>query len=631
MLQSIHDKLKGWFAYVVLGAVASTFVLWGINWTLGAPTYAAKVNGHEIPITEVRETYQRQLAQTQRGGQIQLSDAQRASLKQRVLDEYVSTEALITHSEELGYRVSEAQIKKAYAQIPAFQVAGKYDAAHAVAVLRAQGRSVAEVEGLVRRQVQLEQLEAGMRDSGFATATETRQMQAVTRQQRELGWVTVPAAHFAEGATPTDADLKTYFDAHKGEYLTPELVNLRYVELSLANIEAKVSVTEAQLKAYYEEQKAKNPDAYVQPEQRRVRHILLSVTDPKDDAAVKAKAEAILKRVQSGEDFAKLAKEFSQDPGSAQQGGDLGFSERKVWVAPFAAAAFTMQVGEIKGPVQTQFGYHILKLDDIRPATVKTFEQSRADLEAEYRRSEAEKQFSALQDQVADAALQSATDIDVLARKAGLVVQEVQNFSRVDGGGALGKSPKLIEAAFSPDVIDGHLSPVVEIEKGRGVVLRATDHRTPQQKPFEAVRAELTVAWKKARGIELAAAAAADAVKRLGAGEALDAIAKSVGGTAQAPHFVSRSDAAAPAELLRPAFEAPKPAGKPVIEAVKLGNGDSAVFALSAVREEPEGAPEMQAMLRRQVAQRIVAVESESYAAATRAAAKVAVNPQALD
>ena len=111
--------------------------------------------------------------------------------------------------------------------------------------------------------------------------------------------------------------------------MTPETVNLRYVEISLAELASKVSVDDAQLKAYYEEQKTKTPERYVQPEQRRVRHILLQVADPKDDAAVKAKAEGILKRAQSGEDFAKLAKEFSQDPGSAQKGGDLGWSERK--------------------------------------------------------------------------------------------------------------------------------------------------------------------------------------------------------------------------------------------------------------------------------------------------------------
>jgi peptidyl-prolyl cis-trans isomerase D len=385
------------------------------------------------------------------------------------------------------------------------------------------------------------------------------------------------------------------------------------------------------LRAYFEEQKARNPDAYTQGEQRRVRHILLQVGDPKDDAAVKAKAEQILKRAKAGEDFARLAQEFSQDPGSARQGGDLGMSERKVWVTPFADAAFSMSVGEIRGPVKTQFGYHILKLDAIQPASTKTFEQSRSDIEVEYRRSEAERLFNNLQDRVADAALQNSTDIEVVARKAGLPVLQIADFSRADGAGALAKAPKVIEAAFSQDVLDGHLSQPVEVEKGRGVVLRATDHRLPQQRPLNEVRAEVIAAWKKQRGVDLAQAGAADAVKRLDAGEAWGSLAKALGGTLEAPHFVGRMDQAVPVELRRAAFEAPKPAGKPVYRALALANGDAAVYGVSAVREDPGANPQQQTMMATQFALQIGGGEALSYADGARAEAKVIVNPRSMD
>src|SRR5580704_11633748 len=588
MLQSIHDKLKGWVAGVVLGAIALVFVFWGINWTLSAPTYAAKVNGTEISPNEVRQTYQQQLAQIERQSNVPLDDAMRNEIKQRVLEQYVASEALVTRADELGYRVSDSELLAEMAKVPALQVDGKFDYAHALAVLNAQGRSPAEIEGLFRRDAKLRQLDTALNASSFATPTELKEFRALTRQQRELAWLTVSAAKYAAGATPDDAAVKAYYDAHKADYMTPETVNLRYVELSLEKLASKVTVDDAQLKAYYEEQKTKTPERFLQAEQRRVRHILLSVNDPKEDAAVKLKAEGILKRAQGGEDFAALAKQFSQDPGSAQQGGDLGWSERKVWVAPFADAAFSMKVDEIRGPVKTQFGYHILKLVGIRPATVKTFEQSKADLETEYRRSEAEKLFNNAQDQLADAALQNTTDIDVVARKAGLTVLEVPVFSRTDGGGALGKVPAVIEAAFNQDVLDGRLSPIVEVEKGRGVVLRATDHKLPQQKPLEAVRTEVIAAWKKQRGAELAAAAAADAVKQLTAGESWDAAAKSAGATAAPAKFIARTDQEVPTEIRIAAFGQPKPApGKPVYSDARLANGDAAVIALSAVREAP--------------------------------------------
>ncbi len=635
MLQTIHDRLKGWLAGVVLGVIGLVFVFWGINWTMTAPNYAAKVNGSEVSVNDVRQSYQQQLAQMERQANGTLSDAQRNQIKQRVLNDYVNSEALITRADELGYRVSDDELLASMAKVPLFQVDGKFDKAHAVAVLRAQGRSPLEIEALFRRDAKLQQLDSALNLSSFATATEMQQVRALTKQQREISWLTLSADKYAAAATPDEAALKTYYDAHKGLYMTPETVTLRYVEISLAQLAAKVAVDDNQLKTYYEEQKVKTPDRFTQGEQRRVSHILLPVANPGEDAAVKAKAEGILKRAQSGEDFAKLAKEFSQDPGSAQQGGDLGWSERKVWVAPFADAAYSMKVDEIKGPVKTQFGYHILKLVGIQPATVKTFEQSKAELETEYRRNEAEKLFNNAQDQLADAALQNATDIDVVARKAGLTVLEVPVFSRIDGGGALGKVPAVIEAAFSQDVLDGRLSPMVEVEKGRGVVLRATDHKLPQQKPLDAVRTELVAAWKKQRGVELAAAAAGAAVKRLDAGETWDAVAKSVAANAgsmpQPPKFVARSDQDVPLEVRTQVFGQVKPAGKPLYGDAELANGDAAVIALSAIREEP-GDPKQQDLdMRRQFAAQIASSEAQSYAAGARAAAKVVLNPKAID
>ena len=631
MLQSIHDKLKGWLAGVVLGAIGLVFVFWGINWTLSAPTYAAKVNGSEVSANEVRQSYQQQLAQVERQTNGSVSEAQRNDIKKRVLDDYVNSEALITRADALGYRVSDAEVLDAECRIPAFQVDGKCDPAHAMAMLRSQGRSPLEIEMLFKRDAKLRQLDSALSLSSFATATEMKQVRALTKQQRELAWLTLPAEKYASQATPDEAALKTYYDTHKTDYMTPETVDLRYVEVSLGALASKVSVDDAQLKTYYDEQKAKTPERFAQAEQRRVSHILLSVTNPKDDAAVKAKAEGILKRAQGGEDFAKLAKEFSQDPGSAGQGGDLGWSERKVWVAPFADAAYSMKVDEIRGPVKTQFGYHILKLAGIQPATVKTFEQSKADLETEYRRNEAERLFNNAQDQLADAALQNTSDIDVVARKAGLTVLEIPTFSRLDGGGALGRAPAVLEAAFSQDVLDGRLSQIVEVEKGRGVVLRAANHKLPQQKPLDAVRTDVAIAWKKQRGAELAATAAADAVKRLTAGESWDAVAKSLSVATAPPKFVGRSDPGVPMEIRTTAFAEPKPALKPIYSNARLANGDATVMALSAVREEPGDPKQQDGDLRRQFAAQIASAEAQGYAAGARADAKVILNPQAIE
>ena len=184
MLQSIHDKLKGWLAGVVLGAIGLVFVFWGINWTMQAPTYAAKVNGSEISSNTVRQAYQQQLAQFERQSNGTIDDSMRNEIKRHVLDEYVNSEAIVTRADALGYRVSDADLLKAMSQVPAFQVDGKFDQAHAVAVLRAQGRSVAEIEELFRRDVKLRQLETALNVSSFATPSELKQLRTLTGQQR---------------------------------------------------------------------------------------------------------------------------------------------------------------------------------------------------------------------------------------------------------------------------------------------------------------------------------------------------------------------------------------------------------------------------------------------------------------
>lgn len=630
MLQTIHDKIEGWVAYVLLGAIAIVFVLWGINFTMGAPTYAAKVGDREISALEVRETYQRELAQIERSSAGSLSDAQRGEIKARVLTDAVSEAALLGRLHKVGYRVSESDLMQAMSQIPAFQVDGKFDSAHAVAVLKAQGRSIPEVEGLLRRQIQINQLRTALAISSFATDAEVKQLSALTRQLRELAWVVVSAAHYLPEVKVDEAAIKGYFDAHKTEYLTPETLDLRYLELNLADMIARVNVEESQLQTYFAEQKAKNPEKYVQGEQRRVSHILFTVNDPNEDAAVKAKAEDIYKRVKAGEDFALLAKQFSQDKASAQQAGDLGWSERKVWVAPFADAAFAMQPNEIRGPVKTQFGYHILKLDGARPKSEKSFEESRVDLELQYKRNEAERLFNSAQDQLADAALQNSADIDAVAKKTGLSVKQVDGFRRSAGGGALPNSAPLIEAVFSQDVIDGRLSPIIEVEQGRGIVVRGSNRKLPQQKPLQSVLAEVTAALTQQRSVEMAAAAAAAGAKSVASGQTLAELAAAVGSTVQAPKFVSRADQSVPREILEAVFTAPKPSTKPVLRTVSLSNGDSAVLSFTAVKQD--SVEDVQAVnLKRQYADALADSEAMAYAGAARADTKVQLNPQALE
>ena len=631
MLQKIHDRLTGWVAYLVLGGVAGVFALWGINWTTRTPDYAAKVNGTEIPANQVRDAYQRRLAELDRQANGTVDDAARAALKKKVLDEFVAQEALITRVHSLGYRVSSADVLAAESQIPAFQVGGKFDPAHAIALLQANGQSIDQVEATIRRQIQLNQFADALNLSAFATPAEVDRVEALLHEQREIGWIQIPSAPYAASATPTDQQVQAYYQAHPGAYMTPETVDLRYIELSLAKLAAAVPVGDAQLRAYYEDQKAKNPQDFVQPEERRVSHILIAVSNPKDDAAAKAKAERIYQLAAGGADFAALARKYSQDPGSAQQGGDLGWNDRKAWVKPFADAAFGMKVGQIVGPVKTQFGYHIIKLVGIKPASVKTFEQSKAQLTAEYRRAQADKEFNHLEDKLADAALQNPTDIDAAARKTGLPVQTIPGFTRQSGGGPFLHVQPVIDAAFSPDVLDGNLSSLVQVSKDDAIVVLSTNHQMPRLEPLSAVHDAVVAAWKQRRGTELALAAAQAAEKSLAAGQTWTEVAKSLKLGAQAPRFVSREEPSVPIEIRRDSFDAPKPKLAPFYRAIALHDGDAAVFGVDAVRQDPSANGSDKPLIARELAATYAGEEAQAYATAARAHAKVVLNPKAID
>src|SRR5271155_2780671 len=208
MLQTIHDKLKGWVAGLVLGAIGLVFIFWGINWTLSAPNYAAKVNGVEIGSNDVRQAYQQQLAQYERQGN--LTDAERADLKRHVLEEYVNSEALVTRADDLGYRVTDQQLLTEMSHIPQLQVDGKWDLAHALAMLKAQGRPIAQIEDMIRHDAKLRQLDSAISASSFVTPSELARLSALTHQQREIAWLTIPAAKLAAEATPDDAAVKAY-------------------------------------------------------------------------------------------------------------------------------------------------------------------------------------------------------------------------------------------------------------------------------------------------------------------------------------------------------------------------------------------------------------------------------------
>ncbi len=641
MLQTLHDKITGWVAGIVIGMIAVTFIFWGIDVGFGAAGYAAKVKtdaipfwrpGTRIPLEEVSRAYQNQLVRLTQAYGADVPPDQRAELQEELLESFIRNEVLNQHITALGYRVSDAEVLKSYEEIPQFQLDGKFSNEVATRVLQSQGISPAAFEADQRRELQVSQLQNGVAVSAFITPQELARTQALLGEQREVAWIVLPAGRYAAQAVPDDAAVTAYYEQNKARFMTPETLTLKYVELQLSDLMPTVSVTEEALQSFYESVK----DRYVEAEKRRGRHILVQVGNDSEDAAARAKADELLAKVNSGADFAKLARESSQDAGSAAQGGDLGWAERNFFVGPFADAMFSMQVGEVRGPVRTQFGYHIIRLDEVNAEKQKTFAEARAELEDEYRRVEAEKLFGERQEQLADKAFESHDNLDAVATALGLTEQQVTGFTRAEGGGPFGDRPETIEAAFSEDVRNGQNSQPIELEPGHVVVLRVADRQDAARKPLEEVREEIVALVRKQRGEEMARKAGLEAVEKLQTKATTwnQAVAEHRV-DAQGPKWVARTDGSLPVELRNALFAAPKPKAntqEPHFLAVALGTGDFAVLTLTGARVDTAvETPEQRQARLRQTTGRIANGEVIGYITQLRSRADVDKNPKAFE
>jgi len=630
MLQKIRERISGPFAILFLGAIAVVFIFWGVQFESATTSAAATVNGNDISQAAVRQAWQDRQTELQTQLRSELPPELVKSEQDKLVDEFISRELLLQRAHDSGYRVSDRELAEAITRIPALQIEGKFSRDRYAMLLRQQGRSEADFEREFRRDLETSQLRNSIAMSSFVMPGELRRRVELQGETREVAYAVVPAAAFAAQVQVTPADVTAYYDKNKTQFMSQESVALQYLKLDLADIAAGVQVTDEGLKKYYDETAAERNAV---PERRKAAHILIEAGS--DDAAAKTKAEAILARAKAGEDFAKLAQENSDDPGSKVAGGDLGWAPKEAYVQPFSEALFAMQKGEIRGPVKTQFGYHIIRLEDIEEPRVRGFDEVRVELEPEFRREQAQTLFYEKSQQLADESFASLSELDSVAKKLGMTMQTVDGFTR-QGGGALGNDRKVIEAAFSNDVLqERQNSQPVQVGEDSVVVLRVTDHKPSVQLPLADVQEQITTRLREDKERAAAAEAAAALAKRINAGEPLAAVAATAGTTATAPQSVNRrgptAEGAAPMvpELLKAVFQAPRPAsaGKVSAGVATLASGDPAVFVVSSAT--PGSPATLGGNLTEQaqsLATQNAAIEFDAYLAELRRTAKIKRN-----
>lgn len=588
MLQAIRERAQGWVAWVIVIFISIPFALWGIQEYLGigSEPVVASVNGQEITERELNQRYQqfRNELRERLGSAYRPEMFDDDKLRQEVLDDMIRSNVILQATSDMGLRAGDTQVQAAILAVPAFQKDGHFDKAVYERALAFQGMVPAEFEERVRGSLMTSQLSQMVSSSEFTTESELVDAVRLRQQQRSFSYILLPVDKFESTDEVSDAEIQTYYEEHQDAYRVPEQVKLEYLVLDRKAVGGLEEPDDAALQEAYQSQL----DSFRTAERRQARHILVAVDQGADDDSeqeAKDKINAIRARIAGGEDFAEVAKEVSEDPGSAGQGGDLGFFEKGLMDPAFEMATFSQSIGELSDPVRSAFGYHLIEVTAIDEEKVKPFEEVREELLASYHSDEADRRYFELAEQLGNLTYESPDSLIPAAEALGLEVQQSDWIGRSGGDGPLSHS-KVVGAAFSEDVLkQGNNSELVEVvgEDGQqAVVVRVLEHRESSVEAMEDVKDRIVAAVKAEKTRAAAEGRAKEMEQKIRAGEALDLVA----GTdfeVEKPGLVDRRAGNVPSAVLGKAFTLSK-SGSGRIGMTVLPDGSAAVIALEEVK-----------------------------------------------
>jgi peptidyl-prolyl cis-trans isomerase D len=503
MLENIRRGAGKWFAGFIIIMISITFSLWGISsYFTGVSSDAlAVVGGHEIRQSEFQRFYQQQYQQMEAmyGEAFRKGMIDEAMLKRQLLQTLINQALLVQDLQKAGFAISDEQLVKRIYQIPAFQTEGKFDQEHYRQLLSQAGYTPSQFEAKLREDLVVEQFRSALEHSIIVPAQLIDEFLRLRDQKREISYVRISSQPAASAAIDEQL-VKTYYQEHQTDFMTPDRVRLDYLVLSAEQAQTQVGEPDEQtLRKLYQSELTH----YTQPEQRKVRHILIMSKD-KDDATAKAQAEQIRQQLVAGKPFADLARQYSQDPGSADKGGDLGWISSGMMEPTFDKAAFTLPARQPSPVIKTRFGYHIVLVDEIKPAQVQAFEQVRDQVIAEYKQQAAAQRLGEMTEKLATLTFENPSSLEPASKALGLTVQHTDWITRADPNQQdIAASDKVREAAFSTSVMqEGINSQPLELEDGRRVVLRVREHQAPVQKPLAEVHDEVVAKLKREQALQ---------------------------------------------------------------------------------------------------------------------------------
>ncbi len=611
MLQNIRDNSQGWIAKTIIGIIVALMAFTGIEAIFQASTNnkqdVAKVNGEEITQPELSQAVdmQRRQLMQQLGKDFDASLLDEKLLHDAALKGLIDRKLLLQGAADSKFGFSEAALDQVILQTPEFQVDGKFNAERFDQVIRQLGYSRLQFRQMLTQEMLIGQVRAGIAGSGFVTDAEVLAFARLEKQTRDFATVNIKADPAA--VKLTDDEVKAYYDQHAKEFMTPDQVVIDYLELKKSSFFDQVTVKDDELQAAYQKETANLA------EQRRAAHILIEVNDKVTEAQAKAKIEDIQARLAKGEKFEALAKEFSQDPGSANNGGDLGFAGPGVYDPDFETALYALNKDQVSAPVRTTFGWHLIKLLGVEAPQVPSFASLKDKLTRELKTQQVEQRFVEATKQLEDAAFE-ASDLAQPASDLKLTVHTSAPFGR-EGGEGVAANRAVVTAAFSPEVLDeGANSSALELDPETIIVLRAKEHLKPAQLPLESVSAAIRAQMTKERASVAAKAHADELIASLRDGKT--ALNQPIDGQAwKVTEAATRSQEAIEPAVLQALFRMPKPAAKdkPTFTTVTLADGSLVIVRLNGVNEAAAPTDEEKAQYRRFLASRIGQQDFAAY------------------
>ena len=546
MLQAFRDH-KRWLMFIAMVLIIPSFVVTGIysyNRMTQADNSIAKVGEDSITPEmfdrakrEQLERYRQQMGEQFRAGMLDTPEAREAILRM-LMDESAVSQMVAKEYVD----VSEAQAISLIKNADALKKDGQFSPELYERFLQSQGKSDQQFVNEIRRDLAKETLLTGVTATYPVPPAVVEHLHKIITEQREIQTMIFNVDQYLGDVKVTPEEVRAYYDQHQKEFLAEEHMTAEYVVLSPDDFKAGIKPNEEEVRGYYEQ----NKKQFTTPEERRASHILIAFGEDKE--ASKKKAEEVLAKVKANPaDFAKLAKEFSIDGGSAQQGGDLDFFPRGMMVKPFEDATFSAKKGDIVGPIESDFGWHIIYVTDIRPSAIRPFEAVRSDIEAEYIGQMALREFSEKAEDFTNIVYEQADSLEPVAKKFGLTIHKADNVTRA------GVADPELKPLFNEHVIDNlygdeclkekRNSSAVEVGSNKLVAARVVKHYPTAVRPFDEVKAEIADGMKLRKAAELAKAAGEKKLAEVRASKSLDGFS--------APVWVSRQRLLGhPAELV---------------------------------------------------------------------------------